>query len=170
MVRDKPQVTAVEIVSAILSLAALVSTAYLWFVQNDKERPRLKTHLVGRHAEHFDGPSKPGHWKLSREIKLAVANYSALPNALMTVRVWVKTRDGAWLEAKASPLSQTELPANISPPTVMTVGLRLTVGVPEGPERATFSQTVAEPAELEVEIADLRGTIFSDVLTANPAP
>src|SRR6185369_694882 len=58
-------------------------------------------------------------------LRLAIANYSTLPNALLGCRFTVKGKDGAWLplqlRARWNNLASFELPLNL--PSMQTVPL-----------------------------------------------
>src|SRR5260370_25327892 len=91
-----------DFVTLGLSGASAAATAYMWLVRSNKERPRLKTHLmrlaVADLSEVGDGPC----CSVTFDAKTAVVNSSALPNVVFGVTASVRLREGHWLPLQAS--------------------------------------------------------------------
>jgi hypothetical protein len=155
------------------SAFATISTMYFWFVRANAERPNLKTYRVAP----LDGAQLAGGPDTMRSqfyLKAVVANYSALPNAVLGVRTWVKGQDGEWKEASTVLEEKSQLPVNLPPLHTVPLGLTITITVPDpGPEtprpasrRAAAFQSVAQPVEIKVELRGLGEKRFREVLSA----
>src|SRR5947209_17265357 len=102
-------------VSFALSTVSALATFYMWAVRARQERPRLKLCKAeprfGGHAH----SSCADPVKLTLEVRAVVANYSSLPNAVLGVRAWVRTREGSWRPAEAAVDPKNPLPLNVPP-------------------------------------------------------
>jgi hypothetical protein len=115
--------------SMIGSALTALWTAYFWLVRVKRERPDLRAHLADH--ETFLAHSTGENRHVGVKFGLIVANYSALPNALLGVRLWLRQKDRGWLEVEnVSFDAQTPLPFNV--PAMQTVLVRVAgrVGFP----------------------------------------
>jgi len=161
-------------ISTVLSVVAAGSTFYFWLVKNSAERARLRSYLVV-------APAEPAHLGWTRDVdqgplylaylRLAVANYSALPNALLACRFTVKGKDGSWLPLQLRPrwnnLASFELPLNL--PAMQTVPLDTWLQLKPGAgaeEGNGFLRYVASPVQFRIELTCLGEKQFTDVLSA----
>lgn len=111
----------IPFVSLAGSLFSTVATAYFWLVRMRQERPCLRPHLVDK--EFFLGVSRDNSRQIGLKLGVIVANYSALPNAILGARLWIKLREG-WQELTGVAFDkQTPQPFNV--PSLQTVLLRL---------------------------------------------
>jgi hypothetical protein len=160
-----------------VSICTALATFYFWVVKYKQEQPRLKIYKADAQIGGYAQSSCGETIKLVFDVKAVVANYSALPNALLGVQSWVKMRDGSWKEAEARLDPKTALPLNI--PSLQTVRLdvTLTVGVaavPEGDACRNTNETfalyrerfVSQPLEVKVGLKTLGERLFADVLTS----
>src|ERR1700722_17998707 len=108
----------------VMSIFSAAISCYFWLVRARQERPRLEVCKAEPRFGGYANSSCGDPIKLTFEVKVIVANYSTLPNALLGLNSWVKTREGAWLEAVTIPDPKTPLPLNVSP--LQTVRLNLT--------------------------------------------
>jgi hypothetical protein len=168
------------LITFALSTGSAAATVYLWTVKWRQERPNLKVYPVdpsigGRAVRSCGDPIK-----LVLDVKAIVANASALPNAVLGMRAWVKKRDGSWQEAEVMADPKTPLPLNI--PAVQTVRLDLSAkvalpAVPEGESCRNTNETfalyrqlyLADPIEVKVELEALGDCSFTDVLASRRA-
>ena len=168
-----------SIFSFSVSMCSALFTFYFWITKARMERPCLKTYSVEPHVGGHAFSSHGDPIKLIFEPKLIVANYSSLPNALLSVRAWLKTSAGEWLHAQTSLDSRTALPVNITP--MQTVRLNLTAqielpAIPEGEEcrntNATFrlyrDHFLPETMEIMLELTGLGEKHFVEVVQYEP--
>jgi len=157
-----------NVTTAFLSVLAMLSTFYFWLVSSKKERARLKTYLV--EMPHFGGHfgwqrdtdndqgGAPGVYRLAY-FRLAVANYSSLPNAILGYSFSVKAKDGSWKNApvyhRYNDLKTSELPLNIPPLQTVPLEVWLRIWVDDPEEKTGFFSAIAEPAEVKVELHPL---------------
>ena len=164
-----------DVLSLIGSAIATLSTLYFWLVRVNRERPQLKIHLAGPMAADTlaaAAGAPPGTARSLFSVKAVVANYSALPNAVLGVRAWVKTREGNWAPAVTSVDDKTQPPFNLPPLHTVPLTLTATVTVPERPEsaprlsrREIALQSVAEPVQVKLELTALNERRFTETLT-----
>jgi hypothetical protein len=114
-------------------------------------------------------------------VKTVVANYSALPNAVLGVQASVLMRDGSWRAAEARIDPRTPLPLNLAPLQTVKLDLSLALplpAVPEGEGCRTTQETyalyrdlfLAQPLRVRVALTTLGENRFADVLrSAGPA-
>jgi hypothetical protein len=167
------------IFSLLGSAFATVSTIYFWFVRMRVERPQLKVHLASAVGADSlaPGPGAPPNTARSQfSLKAVVANYSALPNAVIGVKAWVKGRDGSWQPATTSLDEKGQPPFNLPPLHTIPFTLTATVNVPERPEsaprvtrREAALQSVAEPVQVKLELTALNERRFTEIISANRA-
>ncbi|MCI0684654.1 MAG: hypothetical protein L0Y71_21365 [Gemmataceae bacterium] len=153
------------------SLFSSLATAYFWMVRMQNERPCLKPHLADK--EFFLGNSRDGVRQIGLKLGVIVANYSALPNAILGARLWMRSPEG-WLELTSVAFDkQTPQPFNV--PSLQTVLLRLnaTLSFPYQDALEEGNRTVSNylnrfltPArELRIELRRLGDEAASHTLT-----
>jgi hypothetical protein len=135
----------------------------------------LKVHIagpLGADTLAAAAGAPPGTARSLFSLKAVVANYSALPNAVIGVRAWVKTREGTWAPAVTSVDEKTQPPFNLPPLHTVPLTLTATVAVPERPEsaprvsrREAALESVAQPVELKVELTALNEYRFTETLS-----
>jgi hypothetical protein len=168
----EPQ-TAVSLVSLVGAAFSTVTTVYYWFVRARGERPNLKAELVER--EWFLGAGTAEKRQLGFKLGLVVANGSTLPNAVLGIRLWVKQREGKWLEAEHVVLDKsTPQPCNL--PALQTgyivVNGNLTFPtlqeLEQGGNKALVAYAdhfLASPRTFRVELKGLNDRRFTNVIT-----
>src|SRR5947207_2211001 len=162
-------------VSFAVSTLTALATFYFWIVKSRQERPWLRVCKAEPQISGYARGSCDDPVRLAFEVKAVVANYSSMPNALLGVRAWVRTRAGYWQEAETSVDAKTPLPLNL--PSLQTARLNLTatVAVPAIPEGTACRNThetfalyrdrfLAQPVEVKVELNALNDQAFTDVL------
>jgi hypothetical protein len=158
-----------------VSICTAVLTFFFWILKAKQERPHLQIYPADPQFGGYAQSSCSDPIKLSFEVKTIVANYSALPNAVLGVQAAVKMRDGSWRAAETRSDPKTPLPLNLAP--LQTVKLELAVAVlvsalPEGQECKNTHETfrlyrdrfVAEPLEVKVALTTLGEKLFANVL------
>jgi hypothetical protein len=161
--------TGVSLAGASFSTA---TTIYYWFMKVRGERPKLSCELSDR--EIFLGSMTEQTRQLGLKLGLVVANGSVLPNAVLGVRLWVKGREGDWLEADKVTLDKaTSRPINL--PAMQTAYLVVngTLTLPMTNElEQQGSKTLAgyaeryltNPREIKVELKGLNGKTFTSIV------
>jgi hypothetical protein len=160
--------------SMIGSALTALWTAYFWLVRVKRERPDLRPYLADQ--EMFLAHSTGDHRHVGVKLGLIVANYSALPNALLGVRLWLRQRDRGWLEVENVTFdAKTPLPFNV--PAMQTVLVRVAgrVAFPteeefEGTPEALASyleRDLAGRREIGVELRGLGEYVATAELTMN---
>jgi hypothetical protein len=165
-------------VSLVGSAATATATAYMWLTRFRRERPNLKLYPAGAHTAIelavLRGDTRFLHVKLGA----VVANYSALPNAVIDVAVDLRCRDGGWQEI-AAPRVTVGLPLNVNPMTTGLLTLEWTQQLPAhaAAEAGTGPSDIiagyldyyfTNPAAARVTILALGEREFDDVLTLAP--
>ena len=96
------------------------------------------------------------------EVSAVVANHSSLPNALLGARVWLKGRDGAFLELLGTSLDErTPLPLNVPPLQTVLLRLRGRLSFPASAElekggiAAYTEHHLSSPREIKLELLSL---------------
>lgn len=116
-----------------------------------------------RHDEHPNGICRYAFFKL------AIANYSSLPNAILGCRFFAKAKDGSWTPLSIYPswdnISSVEFPLNV--PSMQTVSLQvwLEQKMPPGDEETGWLKNLSTPLELKVEMTALGERKFTQLLT-----
>lgn len=152
------------------SAFSTVATAYFWFVRMRRERPCLKPHLVDK--EVFLGASREQVRQIGLKIGVIVANYSVLPNAILSARLWLQSKE-RWQEVDHLAFDkQTPQPFNIPP--LQTVLLRLTgfLAFPYQDQFEEGGKTIAnylnhfasQPLKLKLELRRLHDRADTHVL------
>jgi hypothetical protein len=162
------------------SVFSTACTAYFWLVKVRREQPSLRAHLADR--ECYLGTGGKDTRQVGLKLGVIVANYSALPNALLGARLWVRHRDGGWREVEnVSFDKQTPLPFNL--PSMQTVLLRLNAYLsfpvqPEVEDAGTANRILSgycdrfmtEPREIRIELEGLNERKHRDVLRCAASP
>jgi hypothetical protein len=169
-----------SLVTLGLSTASMAATAYMWVVRSNRERPRLKTHLmrlaVTDLSEVGDGPC----CSVTFDAKTAVVNASSLPNVVFGVTAAVRLREGNWLPLQASfQAYDDEAKADVAfnLPPLQAGFLRLRLGTDRLPkpclsrdewDKLSWAGAVravtSDPLELKTELWALDRHTFADVL------
>jgi hypothetical protein len=160
-----------------LSVGSAVVSGYLFLVKSQQERPQLRVFKAEPKIGGYAVSSSTDPVKLVFEVKAIVANYSSLPNALLGLRAWVKTREGTWREAEAVADPKTPLPLNLAPLQTVRLNLTATVAFPAVPSGEACRNTnetfvlyrdhyIAQPVEVKVELGALGDKPFTEVLTS----
>jgi hypothetical protein len=169
-----------DFVSLAFSTSSAVATAYLWMVRSNKERARLKTHLMQLAVTDLCSTADEACTAVTFDLKTAVTNASALPNVVFGVRAALRLREGGWLPLHASfqaydDEAKTDVAFNLPPSQATFLRLRLgTDRLPNPPVRPeewqqiswaeAVARVVAEPPELKIELSALDERTFCDVL------
>ena len=112
----------VPYIGLVGSVFSTVLTVYFWLVKAQRERPNLQGFPAER--ELFLGNQTAGKRHIGVKLGLVIANYSTLPNAILSVGMAVKQRDGTWLPLEDVTFDkQTPPPCNV--PSLQTVLLRV---------------------------------------------
>jgi hypothetical protein len=147
-------------------------TGYFWLVRVKRERPDLRPYLADQ--EWFLGSTVGETRQVGVKLGVIVANYSSLPNALIGVRLWLRSRDRRWVPIEGLAFDpKTPLPFNV--PAMQTVLVRLTgrVAFPSTNDIEGDSTTLAKyleryaakPREIGVELRGLRDYLSTAELT-----
>ena len=163
-----------------LSVFASVSSAVLWGLQFYERQPRLRAYWVG--LNRFAGHVYPLDDLAEVQplfLRVAVANLSSTPDALLEAHFEVRGRDGGWLPSRpylylpacaAEVASQaahvTALPINLPPKQTVLLARYLQVAVPRGVD---FADYVADPFVVRAELVGLSGRSFRTTLV-KPEP
>ncbi len=145
------------------SVFSTITTAYFWLVRMNGERPNLRTYFHDK--ELFLGAGREQTRQLGVKLGFIIANYSTLPNALIGVRLAVRSRQGTWLPLEGATFDkQTPLPFNLPPLTtvVLRVQGNLTFPYQEALEDGNKAlgnyakEHLAEPFQVRVELRQIR--------------
>ena len=165
-------VSAISLAGSVFSTAC---TAYFWLIKSRRERPSLSTHLLEQ--EFFLGLGHTDTRGIGCSLAIVYANNSILPDAVLGLRVWVKTTAGDWkvLEGVTCEAS-TALPLNLPPQ--QTGVLRLTGHLLfdrdkelEGESNiatAYVRELIASPREFKLETLGLHRRVATDVARHDP--
>lgn len=163
-----------------LSVFASASTGFLWLLQLQEKQPNLRAYWVG--LDRFAGHQFP--YDAGRDVqplllRLAVANLSLSPDALLDARVRVRSRDGAWVESRpylnlaACPAEiancvpdVTPLPINRPPKQTTMLSRFVQIAVPN---HLAFADFARAPLRVQVELVSLTGKTFRSTLV-EPEP
>ena len=153
------------------SAVSRMTTLYFWFVRMRKEQPCLKPYAADK--EFFLGISRDGVRQIGVKVGVIVANYSALPNAILGARLWIRQTEGWLVVDNLAFDKQTPQPFNIPP--LQTVLLRLTGtltfayqdALEEG-SKTTANYVLAfmmQPVEMQLELVHLNDRADVHVLS-----
>jgi hypothetical protein len=154
------------------SVFSTVLTVYFWLAKARRERPNLQGFPVDR--ELFLGNQSAGKRQIGVKLGLVVANYCTLPNAILSVGMAVKQRDGTWLPLEDVAFDkQTPPPCNV--PSLQTVLLRVVgranvVGVGALEQGGNvlgnyLNHYFSSPREFRVELHALNDRTFTAALS-----
>jgi hypothetical protein len=154
-----------------LSIFATASSIVLWVLQFFDKQPNLKAYWVSlnRFRGHIYALDED-HDVQPLLLRVAVANHSASPDALLDIRFRVRTSEGQWVPSRpylylAGCAEQvrshvdevTALPLNLPPKQTATVCRYLQIAFPKGVD---FEAYVKEPFQVDVELISLSGPRF----------
>jgi hypothetical protein len=158
-------------VSMTLSMFATASSIILWVIQFFDKQPNLRAYWVS--LNRFRGHVYPLDDMQDVQpllLRIAVANHSSSPDALVDVRFRIRSADAAWIESRpylylAGCADQvrrhvdevTALPVNLPPKQTATICRYLQVAMPKGVD---FEAFVRDPLHVEVELVSLSGPRF----------
>lgn len=145
------------------SAASMLTTFYFWLVRVRNEQPCLQSFLVDK--EYFLGLSRDGIRQIGLKVGVIVANYSVLPNAIVSARAWVRLRDGWQDVANLTLDKQTPQPFNLPPLQTALLRLNGTLSFPYQDALEVGSKTaanyssefLAEPFQMKLELRHLKG-------------
>lgn len=165
--------TTVGLVSLVGAVFSTITTVYFWLIRVRGERPRLECELVDR--ELFLGAGAAETRQIGLKLSLVVVNASTLPNAVLGVNLWVKHRDGGWLELERVALD-TSTPRPFNLPALQTALLCVTGHVTfplmkeleQGGNRTLIAYTdrfLTNPREIKVELKGVTGKHFTSIVS-----
>jgi hypothetical protein len=161
--------------SMALSIFATASSIVLWILQFFDKQPNLRAYWVS--LNRFRGHIYP--LDDTRDVqplllRVAIANHSASPDALLDVRFRVRSAEGQWVPSRpylylAGCADQvrchleevTALPVNLPPKQTVTICRYMQIAIPKGVD---FEAFVREPFKVEVELLSLSGPRFRRVI------
>ncbi|MCI0458057.1 MAG: hypothetical protein L0Z62_13920 [Gemmataceae bacterium] len=168
----------VALASLMGAVFSTITTVYFWFVRARGERPDLRCELVER--ELFLGAGAADRRQVGLKVSLVAANYSSLPNAVLAVKLWVKQREGTWLEAeKVSFDKTTPRPFNIPALQTALLNVNGTLTFPavseleQGGSKALVAYAdrfLASPREIRVELKGLNEQRFTSIVSYDAGP
>jgi hypothetical protein len=167
--------TKLDVLTSLMSVLALLSSAWVWVLQRRRERPRLEAWRRG----------EPPHWPgffyntddanvscVQFEATLLFANLSALPDALLHILCRVKSKEAGWLPVvvlrKINPNRDEEyagLPLELPPRQVVDLRMGFGVNLPDAVSGKPMAY-LAEPLQLEVELIGLGERRHQSVVVA----
>jgi len=158
------------------SVFSTACTAYFWFVKARRERPDLSAHLLQH--EFFLSLGKSDTRLIGCSLGIIYANNSILPDAVLGLRLWVRTTAGDWkLMQDLICDSSTALPLNVPPQ--QTCLLRLTGQLHFDRDAdledesniagAYLRQHVAAPREFKLETLGLNDHVATETMRIDPA-
>lgn len=165
-----------DVVSLSGSVFATVLTVFFWMVRARKEKADLRSYLVGRLDAGQSPLSREGFVRSTFWLKVIVANYSSLPNAVIGVRAWLKTSDG-WRVGKIEEETEKILPLNL--PAMQTEAFDLSVSIDTVGElsgsttagrREAALGALTDPPQIRIELVALGRARFRDVLVQEARP
>ncbi|MFL5330345.1 MAG: hypothetical protein ACJ8C4_15700 [Gemmataceae bacterium] len=156
---------------AVGSVASMLATLYFWVVRVRREQPSLKPYLIDK--EFFLGNSRDGVRQVGIKIGLVVANYSALPNAILGARMWIRLKKASQKVAHLKFDLQTPQPFNLSPLNTALLRLTGTLSFPYRDDLEAGGATLtnylteflAQPLRLKLELQHLNDRVDVAVLT-----
>lgn len=164
--------TYVSLAGSVFSTAC---TAYFWFVKARRERPDLSAHLLDH--QFFLSLGQKETRLIGCNLGIIYANNSILPDAVLGLRLWVKTTCGDWkLMQDVICDSSTALPLNLPPQ--QTCLLRLTGQLHFGRDErleaesnitaAYLQEHVAGPREFKLETLGLNDHVATEIMRMDP--
>jgi hypothetical protein len=169
--------TVIAVVSLVGAVFSTLTTIYYWFVRARGERPSLRCELADR--ELFLGAGTAENRQIGLKLGLVAVNDSSLPNAVLAVRVWVRQREGSWLEAdRVSFDKSTPRPFNL--PALQTAFLCVSgyltfpasSELEQGGNKTLVAYTerfLTNPREIKVELKGLNQKRFTSVVSYETA-
>lgn len=165
----------ISMMSLAGSAFSTACTAYFWFVKARRERPDLSAHLLQH--EFFLSLGKTDTRLIGCTLGVIYANNSILPDAVLGLRLWVKTTSGGWkLMEDVICDSSTALPLNLPPQ--QTCLLRLTGQLHYARDAelenesniaaAYLREHVAVPREFKLETLGLNDHVSTEIMRINP--
>lgn len=150
-------------------------TAYFWFVKARRERPDVSAHLLQH--EFFLSLGNTDTRLIGSSVGIIYANNSILPDAVLGLRLWVRTTDGGWkLMEDVICDAATPLPLNLPPQ--QTSLLRLTgqlhfqldaeLESESNIAGAYLREHVAAPREFKLETLGLNDHVSSEIMRIDP--
>lgn len=164
-----------SVVSLAGSAFSTACTAYFWFVKARRERPDLSAHLLDH--EFFLSLGKSETRLVGCTLGIIYANNSILPDAVLGLRVWVRTTDGGWkLTEDVICDSSTALPLNLPPQQTCLLRLTGQLHFPRDAELEGESSIaggylkrhLAAPREFKVETLGLNDHVSTEVMRIDP--
>ena len=163
------------IISLAGSAFSTATTAYFWFVKARREQPDLSAHLLDH--EFFLSLGKSESRLIGCTLGVIYANNSILPDAILGLRLWVKTVDGGWkLMEDVICDSSTALPLNLPPQ--QTGILRLTSQLHFSRDAELESESniaaaylnshIASPRQFKLETLGLNDHVATEVMEIDP--
>ena len=162
-------------VSFVLSIFATASSLVLWVIQFLDKQPNLRAYWVS--LNRFHGHIYPLNDAQDIQpllLRVAIANHSSSPDAILDVHFRVRSAEGDWLPSRpylylagcdqqvSRHMSDvTALPVNAPPKQTVTLCRFLQVAIPKGMD---FEAFVRDPFEVEVELVSLAGPHFRRVI------
>ncbi|MBI4615705.1 MAG: hypothetical protein HY720_18955 [Planctomycetes bacterium] len=163
----------INLVSLTSSAVATVLTIYFWLVRAQRERPWLAVYLApGLGADQSSsGSGTEGAVTCHYYCRAVLANYSSLPNAVIGIRAWLRSRDRGWLAARVETEARSSVPFNLAPMQTCAVDLALSVELPGSLSGSTTASrkesalgSVGSPLALKVELLALGERRFTQIL------
>jgi hypothetical protein len=162
-------------VSLTGSAFSTACTAYFWFVKARRERPDLSAHLLQH--EFFLSLGQSDTRLIGCTVGIIYANNSILPDAVLGLRLWVRTTNGGWkLMDDVICDSATALPLNLPPQ--QTCLLRLTGQLHFERDARLESESniaggylrqhVAAPREFKLETLGLNDHVSTEFMRVAP--
>ena|SRR5438105_4104316 len=159
-------------VSLFGSAASAAATAYFWISRFRREQPNLRIYPAAQTPDVILGVYRGETRSLQFKTSAVVANYSSMPNAVISVELGMKRRDGSW--ADIAIVRAAGLPLNVPPMTTARLELEWSVMLPSlAPAEALRANEItnaylehyyATPAKFGVSIWALGETEFRAVL------
>jgi hypothetical protein len=159
-------------------MIAIVSTFFFWVMRAGKERPNLRAYLTQWQWTDVDYARDEGRINNVYALRLVIANYSSLPNAVLGVDSEVLLPDGSWAPCRtivADDGDKPTLPVNLSPMTTAPVEIRVfynTAGKTGGTRAERSEQAmnaIAKPATFRIQVKALNARSFHAIVRKTEA-
>jgi hypothetical protein len=168
---------AIGIASLLGAAFSTITTVYFWFIRVRAERPNLSCELADR--ELFLGAGTAETRQIGMKLSLVVINGSTLPNALLGVRLWVKLREGTWVEMERVSFDRTT-PRPVNIPALQTAALCIAghatfpcaQELEQGGNKTLVAYTerfLTNPREIKVELRGLNNRRFTSIVSYEAA-